>query len=235
MKGIFTAVENLSTAGFIIRTLLVGVLLFLASKFLPHRSGGQYAGYDFVLFWMMGGLVASPLFEPKISFVNVLAAIVTIYAAHYIISYLGVKSRLFARIVYGKAEIIIEQGRINKKTMLKSLMPIELLLGQLREIEAPNLSEIDTAIHETNGRISALKKSDYIPVTPSDLNISVVESGLPIILVNDGKILEKNLKSLGHDRKWLKQQLLKFGVTDLKEVYLATIDGTGNVYCSLSE
>ena len=86
LEGIFTAVENLSTAGFILRTLLVGVLLFLASKFLPHRSGGQYAGYDFVFFWMMGGLVASPLFEPKISFINALAAVITIYAAHYIIS-----------------------------------------------------------------------------------------------------------------------------------------------------
>lgn len=73
--------------------------------------------------------------------------------------------------------------------MLKSLMPIELLLAQLREIEAPNLSEIDTAIHETNGRVSALKKSDYIPVTPSDLNISAVESGLPVTLINDGKII----------------------------------------------
>jgi uncharacterized membrane protein YcaP (DUF421 family) len=235
LEGIFSAVENLSTAGFIIRTLLVGVLLFLASKFLPHRSGGQYAGYDFVFFWMMGGLVASPLFEPKISFINVLAAIVTIYIAHYIISYLGVKSRMFARIVFGKAEILIEQGRINKKAMMKSLMPIELLLEQLREIETPNLSEIDTAIHETNGRVSALKKSDFLPVTPTDLNISAIDSGLTIILINDGRILEKNLKSLGYDMKWLKEQLLKFGASDLKKVYLATIDGAGNIYCSLSD
>lgn len=235
LDGIFNAVENLSTAGFILRTLLVGVLLYLASRCLPQRSGGQYAGYDFVFFWMMGGLIASPLFEPKISFMNVLAVVVTIYIVHYAISYFGVKSRTFARIVYGKAEILIEQGKISKKNMLKSLMPIELLLSQLREIDAPNLSEIDTAIHETNGRVSAIKKSDYIPITPSDLNISVIESGLPVILINDGKILVKNLDNLGYDRKWLEEQLLKFGVTDLKEVYLATIDGAGNIYCSLND
>jgi len=235
LEGIFNSVENLSTTGFIIRTLLVGVLLYFASRLLPQRSGGQYAGYDFVFFWMMGGLIASPLFEPKISFINVLAAAVTIYLVHYIISYLAVKSRIFARIVFGKAEILVEQGKINKKAMLKSLMPIELLLAQLREVDAPNLSEIETAIHETNGRVSMLKKSDFIPVTPADLNIPVVESGLPVILVNDGKILDKNLEKLGYDKKWLQEQLLKFGTADIKKVYLATIDGTGNIYCSLSE
>lgn len=235
LEGIFNAVENLSTTGFLIRTLLVGVLLYIASRLLPQRSGGQYAGYDFTFFWMMGGLIASPLFEPKISFINVLVAVVTIYLVHYVISYLAVKSRTFARIVYGKAEILVAQGKISKKAMLKSLMPIELLLAQLREVDAPNLNEIETAIHETNGRVSVLKKSDFIPVTPADLNMSVVESGLPVILVNDGKILDKNLKKLGFDKKWLNEQLLKFGTADIKTVYLATVDGTGKIYCSLSE
>lgn len=148
---------------------------------------------------------------------------------HYIISILVVKSRTFARVVFGKAEVLVAGGQLQKKVMLKSLFPIELLLAQLREVDAPNLSEIETAIHETNGRVGVLKKPDHLPVTPADLNIPTVESGLPVILVNDGKILNKNLEKLGYDRKWLREQLSKFGTTDIKKVFLATIDGTGNI------
>lgn len=55
------------------------------------------------------------------------------------------------------------------------------------------------------------------------------------MLVNDGKIIDKNLEAMGYDRKWLIGELNKFGAMDIKEVYLATIDGAGKVYCSLSE
>jgi len=64
------------------------------------------------------------------------------------------------------------------------------------------------------------------------MNIPVVEGGLPAILVNDGKIIDKNLKYLGYDQKWLKDELLKYGVSDIKSVYLATIDGAGQIYYS---
>lgn len=235
MESIWNSVEHLSASGFAARTLIVGLMLYLASRFLPNRSGGQYAGFDFTFFWMMGGLIASPLFDSKINFPNTITAAVTIYLMYYLISFIAVKSRTFARVVYGKAEVLVSGGQIKKKSMLKSLFPIELLLSQLREVDVPNIAEIDTAILETSGRVSVLKKSDHIPATPDDLNIPVVEGGLPVILVNDRKVVEKNLEAIGYDRKWLIGELNKLGAMDIKNVYLATIDGAGKIYCSLSK
>ena len=232
MEGIWNSVEKLSTSGFAARTLIVGIMLFIAGRFLPHRSGGQYAGFDFTFFWMMGGLIASPLFDPKINFTNTIIATVTIFLTHYLISYISIKSRVFERVVYGKEETLISKGQIQKKNMLKSLFPIEMLMAQLRELDVSNIAEVDTAILETGGRVSVLKKGEYAPVIPGDMNIPVVEGGLPVILVNDGKIIDKNLKYLGYDQKWLKDELLKYGVNDIKSVYLATIDGAGKIYYS---
>lgn len=233
IDGIWNSVEKLNTTGFGIRTLIVGVLLYLASRFLPQRAGGQYAGYDFTFFWMMGGLIASPLFDSKISFTNTIIAAVTIYILHYVISFIGIKFRFFAKLVYGQAEVIIADGRIQRKNMLKSLFPLELLLAQLREMDVPNISEVDTAVLETNGHVSVLKKAEYTPVTPEDLNIPIVESGLPITLINDGKIIEKNLQFIGNSKKWLEDELLKLGIASAKDVYLASIDKSGKIYCSL--
>ncbi|NJD03618.1 MAG: DUF421 domain-containing protein [Ruminiclostridium sp.] len=233
MNGIWNSIEELNTLGFAARTLIVGIALFTAGRFLPHRSGGQYAGFDFTFFWMMGGLIASPLFDSKINFTNTIIAVVTIFLTHYLISYIAVKSRAFERIAYGKAEILILKGRIQRKNMLKSLFPIEMLLAQMREIDVSDVSEVDTAILETGGRVSILKKGDYAPVTPADMSIPVTEGGLPVILVNDGKIIDKNLKYLGYNQKWLKDELLKYGVSNIKSVYLAAINGAGQIYYSM--
>jgi len=235
VEGVWSSVEKLNTVGFVFRTLLVGIILYFASRYLPRRSGGQYAGYDFTFFWMMGGLIASPLYDSKINFTNTITAIVTIYITHYFISFLGVKSRVFARVVYGKEEVLIEGGQINKSGMFKSLFPIELLLAQLREVNVFNINEVHTAILETSGHVSVLKKSDHLPVTPKDLNISVVGGGLPITLINDGEIIEKNLQKIGYDKEWLKNELQKLGVMQIKDVYLASIDGEGKLFCSLSK
>ena len=161
LEGIWSSVEKLEPLGFVVRTLIVGVMLYIAGRFLPNRSGGQYAGFDFTFFWMMGGLIASPLFDSKISFVNTITAAVTIYLMHYLISSIAVKSRSFARVVYGKAEVLVSGGQIKKKGMLKSLFPIELLLSQLREVDVPNIAEVDTAILETSGRVSVMNESMY--------------------------------------------------------------------------
>lgn len=233
MEGIWNSVEKLSTLGFAARTLIVGIMLFTAGRFLPHRSGGQYAGFDFTFFWMMGGLIASPLFDSRINFTNTIIAAVTIFLTHYLISYISIKSRAFERVVYGKAETLISKGQIQKKNMLKSLFPMEMLLAQMREMDVSNIAEVDTAILETGGRVSVLKKGEYAPVTPYDMKIPVAEGGLPVILVNDGKIIDKNLKYLGYDQKWLMDELLKYGVNDINNVYLATIDGAGQIYYSM--
>jgi uncharacterized membrane protein YcaP (DUF421 family) len=135
-------------------------------------------------------------------------------------------------VVYGKAVTLISKGQIQRRNMLMSLFPIEMLFAQMREIDVSNIGEVDTAILETGGRVSIMKKGDYTPVTPNDMNIPVVEAGLPVILVNVGKIIDKNLNYLGYDQKWLMDELLKLGVNDTNSVYLATIDGAGQIYYS---
>lgn len=148
LASIFGSMQKLSSTGFIIRTLAVGVILYFASRFLPRRSGGQYSGYDFAFFWMMGGLVASPLFDSKIGFDSVLIAAGTIYALHYLISYIMVKSRTMSRIIGGMAIPLVMGGKILRQNMKKALFPLELLLSGIRQADAPNLAELEVAVLE---------------------------------------------------------------------------------------
>jgi len=233
LKEVFGTAEKIGPLAFALRTLVVGILLYLEGKVLPHRSGGQFAGYDFAFFWMMGGITAAPLFEPKINFINTVVVIIVIYLLHYLISYLAVKNRLFAKFVLGKAVPLIVGGKLLRPNMAKAFLPLELLLSDLRTVDAPNLNEVEAAVLETSGHVSVLKKADYQPVTPKDLNIPTTGGGLPILLVNEGRIVGENLRELGYDAKWLKEQLLKKGVAEIKDVYAAMVDSSGELYYSV--
>ena len=233
LKDIFGTAQQISPFVFALRSIVVGFLLYVEGKVLPHRSGGQFAGYDFVFFWMMGGITAAPLFEAKISFINTVVIVTVLYILHYLISYISVKNRTFAKVVMGKSIPLISGGKILRPNMAKAFFPLELLMSDMRNIDAPNINEVEAAILETSGHVSVLKKSDYQPVTPKDLNIQTLGGGLPTLLINDGKVIEENLKELGYDDKWLKDQLLKKGITNIKDIYAAMIDSTGELYYSV--
>jgi uncharacterized membrane protein YcaP (DUF421 family) len=233
LKEVFGSVEKISPFIFAIRTIFVGFLLFFEGKVLPHRAGGQFAGYDFAFFWMMGGVTAAPLFEPKISFVNTTAIIITIYILHYLISYIAVKNRTFAKVVFGKSITLVSGGKILRHNMAKAFFPLELLLSDMRSADVPNINEAEAVVLETSGHVSVLKKSDSQPVTPKDLNIQTMGGGFPTVLINEGKIVENNLTELGYDEKWLKDELLKKGVLNIKDVYAALIDSSGELYYSV--
>lgn len=232
LSEVFGAAEHISTTIFFLRTLVVGILLYLEGRFLPHRSGGQFAGYDFTFFWMMGGITAGPLFEPKISVVNTVAIIAVLYILHYLISYAIVKNRAFAKLLIGEAVPLIAGGQVLRHNLQKNLLPLELLLSELRTVDAPNLNEIEAATFETSGHISVLKKSDHSPVTAQDINISTSGGGFPVLLINDGKIVTTNLYKTGHDEDWLHNQLQQQGIEEAKAVYVAMLDSAGTLYCS---
>jgi len=233
LKDIFGTAKEISPFIFALRSIVAGVLLFIEGKVLPHRAGGQFAGYDFAFFWMMGGITAAPLFEAKISFINTIVIIFVIYILHYLISYIAVKNRAFAKVVLGKSIPLVLGGKIHRPNMAKAFFPLELLLSDMRSIDAPDISEVESVILETSGHVSVLKKSDYQPVTPKDLNIKTMGGGIPTLLINEGRIIEKNLKELGYDLNWLKDELLKKGILNIEDVYAALIDSSGELYYSV--
>ena len=233
ISSILGTSNTLSPLGFAIRAILVGVLLWAEGKVLPHRSGGQFAGYDFAFFWMMGGVTASPLFDSKLNFVNTITIVVIIFAMHYLLSYLAVKNRTFAKFLIGQPVVIMSHGKVIRQNMTKALLPLEMLLSELRVADVPNLNEVEAAVMETSGHVSVLKKADVQPATPAELGLPTPHGGLPNLLINDGQVIQENLLQLGHDESWLMKQLLKNGIRQVEDVYVALIDRVGTFHYSV--
>lgn len=58
------------------------------------------------------------------------------------------------------------------------------------------------------------------------MNITPEQEKITSNVIMDGKIMEGNLKFTGKNEVWLKKQLKAQGIGNIKDVFLATVDGS---------
>ncbi|GMQ64852.1 DUF421 domain-containing protein [Vallitalea maricola] len=228
----FQPTEHLSLLGFIIRTIVSMVFIYFMTRFLMKRAAGQFTSFDFVFLWMLGALAVAPLLDGKIEFSTTILATASLYFWHFIISFIRVKSRFLALILSGKPIILMDKGIIIEKNMRRTFFNNELLLSELRLIHCYDLNELEQVTLELNGHLSIVKKSHYSVPTAKDFQIPVQPSTLPTILINRGEVLYKNLMLLDLTENWLIKEFQKYGIDDLSNIYLATINSNGKIYYS---
>lgn len=153
---------------------------------------------------------------------------------HLVISIINLKSLKGREIICGKPTILIYRGKIDEKALKKERFTINELQEKLRGNNIVNLGDVEYAILETSGEVTIIQKPEKRGTIPEDFNIKPDYEGIPYDLVIDGKIMNKNLKSIGKNYSWLKKQVEKFGIKP-EEALVVTFDGKGQIFCQKKE
>ncbi len=90
----------------------------------------------------------------------------------------------------------MQSGILNKQNLSDCHVTLDNLLGQLRLKGAANLSEIDSLVLEPTGKISVIKKPEFLPVNRKQMNLPPKYAGLPAILIYDGQVQQRSLALL---------------------------------------
>jgi len=114
-------------------------------------------------------------------------------------------------------------------------MTIDELVEELRLQGVTDLTQVQYAILETNGDLSVLLRPEFQPVTPSHLGQTPAAESLPLVLINDGRVLSENLHALGLEERWLQRTLREQGASSPREVFLLTADRDGKLYFAAKE
>lgn len=229
MIELIGVVKNISLIGLVLRTFIVGILIFIVGRFIAKRTVNQITAYDFIIVWILGVIITAPLLDGEISFQYVIAPLATLFFWNELVSRISLKSRKIAFFLNGKPIIFIDNGKIIRNNLKKHFINVDLLLSELRYKNIFDIADVKYAILEPNGRLSVIKKEENRPVTPKDLNMKL-ETDLPIVIIKDGKVCEENLKSTGVEMKWLERNLESNNIKMLSEVYLATINHSKKLY-----
>ncbi|ARK30838.1 DUF421 domain-containing protein [Halalkalibacter krulwichiae] len=231
MFDFWQGAENLPVYAFMIRATIVYVYIFLIVKVLGQRSMSSIDALDFIFGVVIGDILGEPLTDGELPLAGPAAAAAMTAGLHLSLSVLALKTPRFRRIIEDEPIILMKHGKILHKELRKAKITLEAFLMDLRQNSASDLSEVDYAILEMNGAISVIKKSSYETVTLNDMQKNVPSKGYTSVLIEDGQIIEANVKKFG-TLDWLREQVHQRGFANPKQIFLMTIDESGQIYVS---
>ena len=197
---------------------------------MGKREIGQLQPFELAIAIMIADLAAVPMAETGIPISNGIIPILGLLVMHLIISFLNLKSMKIREILCGKPAILIYRGKIDEKVLKKERFTLNELQERLRSSNVVNLGDVEYAILETSGQVTVIQKPDKRTTIPKDFNITPEYEGIPYDLVVDGKVMYKNLKTIGKDYNWLKKQVNKFNM-EPEEALIVTFDGGSQMFC----
>ena len=218
-----------------VRTIIVFSLLIIAIRIMGKRQLGELEPLELVAAVLISNLAAQPLQDTGTPLIYGIVPVLTLLCCQLIISGISVKNGRFRRLVSGKPSILIDNGVIVQSEMKKSRISVDELYVELRINGITDISTVRHAILETDGTLSVLPYAKFSPVTPDEMNLDAPDNGLPITVIDEGRVMSDNLKLLNHDEKWLKNQVKKRGARGIEDVYLMTVDAAGKIYYAKKE
>ncbi|HAQ06846.1 MAG TPA: DUF421 domain-containing protein [Bacillus bacterium] len=195
--------------------------LFIMVKFQGKTQFSQITPFDFISAIILGELLGNAIYDHEVKLGEIIFAISLWGILVYITELITQKYNNSRKLLEGEPNIVIRQGKIKYEALKKAKLDINQLQSLIRQQGYFSLREVEFAIIETNGQVSVLPKSDYDTPKNSDLKIQAEAPNLPVNLILDGRVVERNLKEAGLDEQWLKRQLAKQKISQISDVLFA--------------
>ena len=218
-----------------IRTMMIYAALLVSMRLMGKRQLGEMELSEFVVASLIADLAAHPLQDVGIPMINGLVPIFTLFCCELLIAGLSLKSVRMRALLFGKPSILIQRGQICQKEMRANRFTADELMQELRNQKIFDISQVEYAILETDGKLNVIPFPAEQPPTARQLGVPVTDGGFPAIVINDGRVLDKVLSGTGHDRSWLREELQRGGYDSPEKVYLMTVNRGGQTYIAGKE
>lgn len=214
----------------LIRTVILYILIIAGVRLMGKRQVGELEPSELVLSLLIADLASVPMQDLGIPLHAGVVPILALLSLTMILSVLTMKSIRFRTLMCGRPSIVVRDGKVDQREMRRNRLTVDELLEELRGQGYTDLAGVKYGILETNGRLSVLPCADQRPATARQLGLESRETGLPVVIVSDGRVLQDNLKRRGLDLAWLDKRLAEHGCPDFRDVFLLTVDEAGGVY-----
>jgi len=219
-------------AGEILLIALKAIGLYLLAlalfRVMGKRTMGDMEPLDFVVVIVIAEIVGAPLADPELSLVPAVAAVVTIALLQLSLAYLALKSRPAATLLEGKPVVLIEGGEVLSKNLRRARMTEAELRERLRERGYLDPADVEIAVLETDGMLSAIPRREVAPVTPRFLG----KKSSAVVALR-GRPQPEGLRKAGMTETDLLRLVRERGV-DLEDTDEVIVDPQGRLHLVLS-
>ena len=191
----------------LLRTVIFYFFILLLYRIMGKREVGQLGIIDLIVSILIADLAVISIENYNKSMLYTLIPISILAILQLILAFISLKKPKIRNFLDGNPSVIIKDGKINYKEMVKQKYNLDDLLVQIREKGYRNIEEIEYAILENNGTLSVF-------------NYAKEKTPLPLPLILDSSIQTDTLKHLKKDEKWVYNLLQKKNI-NINEVFYA--------------
>ena len=149
---------------FVVRGIVVYLFLLVFLRLTGKRQTGQYEPFDLILLLILSNAVQNSMNAGDNSLVGGLISASTLMLCHAALARLAFH---FPRVGYwvdGKAQVLIDQGKIDQNLMRQELLTREDVEAALRAGGCLYAHEVERATIETNGQITVVLRPAHRPL-----------------------------------------------------------------------
>ena len=195
----------------VIRTIILYLLLMAAMRLMGKRQLGELQPSELVVTLLLSDLAAVPMQENGLPLLNGIMPILVLVSLELILSGLMLKFPPVGKLIAGSPIPVIRDGVMDAAALSRLRMTVEDLEESLRQQNIFDSAQVQYAIAETNGHISAYRYG---------------EAPMPVVVISDGALCDWGMRLCGMTEEQLGRYLRKKRCTQ-KDVFLLTATKDG--------
>ncbi len=213
----------------ILRTLLIYVFLILTMRLMGKRQIGELEVTDLVTTFLLSEIASLPIGNQDIPVSFALVPMVILLSLEVFSSYILLRVPRLKSILSAPPTVLIHNGQLIQRALYETRVTIDELMSEIRQQSLTDLSQVECAILEKNGKLTVLPRAKYAQPTAEQLGVHTSDEGLMHIVYSNGVYSDTGLSLIGYDRAWLKQELEKRGLSPAS-LFCVTANAEGKLY-----
>ena len=183
------------------RTVFFYFLVVIAYRIMGKREISQLQVIDLIVSLLMAELIAISIENINDPMYLAIFPIVALVILEVTLGKISIKSKKFNEILTGKPSLLIKNGKLNFKELLKNRYTLNDLLLELRQSGIKSISDVEYAVLESNGKLSVFKYNFFKTI-----------SDYPMPLIIEGDIQMDTLKAISKSKEWLVEKIHNKGI-----------------------
>lgn len=176
---------------------------------MGKRQIGELQPTELAVTILISNLAVLPIEDTNIPLLAGAVPILAIVGIEILISYINLKNRNIRKLTSGSPVVIIKDGELLQNELKSLRFSVDDVFEGLRSKDIFDISEVNYAIVETNGKINVIKKGKYNTLTAEMANINQKDMIPPVMIICDGVLLEDVMKQNNIKRRTVNDALKK--------------------------
>ncbi|MDR3563006.1 MAG: DUF421 domain-containing protein [Negativicutes bacterium] len=219
--------EQLGVIGFkVVAVMAVLLIVWLA---MGSRQLGDLSPFDFIVSITAGTVAGAGIADPRIGLAETIVALILLAGLQIILSWISLKFRVVHNKLNYNPTVLVENGQIIKANLKAVRLTAEMLLQLLREKDVFDVTEVELAVLEPHGKLSVLRKAEFLPLTARQMNVSVAPNKILTPVILEGHLQDAVLRKMGFSQRQIVELEEKCGA-DLQNIFIAFMDKDRQLY-----